>query len=240
MANRFILINAAARTITDLDNNPIPNLQVGSFQRTYDALTREMKSQGGCEAAFELPGPTYLRARNSPMAAHAEENILDLAGAGIGPAGTKRILITAALINIEPCHHGRYPGHNCQSFFRPGGRLYKGLTCDFVPGQADTPIFFTEGQPAQGATSTMSRALVRMSAADAHTYLANLGAPQWGAAMQNLKTRKWVVAGQEFMFANEVAEFLNMWLVRFSTWDSTDGGFDAAFVAAVKGATKLQ
>lgn len=53
--------------------------------------------------------------------------------------------------------------------------MNKGLTCDFVPGQADTPIFFMEGQPAQGAMSTMSRALVRMSAADAHTYLANLG-----------------------------------------------------------------
>jgi len=61
-----------------------------------------------------------------------------------------------------------------------------------------------------------------------------------GAAMQNLKTKKWVVAGQEFMFANEVADFLNKWFVKFSTWDSTNGNFDAAFIAAVQGATKLQ
>ncbi|KAK0710584.1 hypothetical protein B0H67DRAFT_583024 [Lasiosphaeris hirsuta] len=240
MAHRFVLIHCSMQKVTDLDGNVIGGLQIGSFQRAYDALTREMKSQGGCEAVFELLGPAYLRARNSPMAEHAEENILDAAGPGIGPAGTKRILINSALINIEPCHDNRYPGHNCQSFFRSAGRLYKNLNCGFVPGQADTPIFYTEAQPPAGSTSTMSRTLMRMSAPDAKFYLANLGTAMWGAPLQNLTTKTWSVAGQRYMFANEIAVFLNKFAIKFSTWDSTDGGFDAAFIANVQSNTKLQ
>jgi hypothetical protein len=213
MPNQFILVNVVTGSITDIDKNPLTALKFNSFQRQYDTLRKILKGKGGCEAAIINGDDRTSYARNKPQEEHGEENLFLQANA-------TSLNIKAALIIIEPCYGGRYPGHNCQEFFRAGRKLDRQVR-KFNPFATNTPIFFLESQPLRGNTSDRSRALARMSTPAAQEWLANAGGPAWGTPISPPGKNSYEIEGQKFMEADDIYAILRKYRLTFSQWNPT-------------------
>jgi hypothetical protein len=197
--NKFVLVNAVTKVVTELDGTASAH-EFKDFASAYATIGGAFQKLGGCEAIILPPTGDPINARNTPKENHAEEVLL---------MKESEIKTKAAFVILEPCHSKRYPGHECQAFFKPAGKTLKGKTCKFLPSEAVTPIFFLEAQPAKGQSSDQISALRRLSTEDARNAVANAAGPPWGTALMPLKSDKtWIIEGQQYMGAAEIVFFL--------------------------------
>lgn len=130
-SNDFVLVNIWARQVLDWDHKPLKTPgapSFGSFQQIYSKLCTGLKSQqGGCQAVLMDSTGQLSYARNTSGWAdsetarqHSEETLFL-------QSGVESFNVKAILITIKPCYKDsirqRYPGHECQAFFRDGRKL---------------------------------------------------------------------------------------------------------------------
>jgi hypothetical protein len=214
----FVLVDVLARKVLDWNHKPLKTPgapKFGDLQPMYNKLWAGVRTQeGGCQAVLMNSTGQLSYARNTSgwsdsddAGRHSEEALL---------LNTEEasIIIQGILITIEPCYNAdgllRYPGHECQAFFRGGRPLPSpnGPHRSFTPFLAYTPIFFLELQPLREQSSTTSRFLKGLPPSGAIEWLANAAGPRFGTVLKplsdNAKDPGYQVAGQEYMEAADI------------------------------------
>lgn len=247
-ANIFVLVDVLQRRVLDWNHKPLATPAFGSFQQIYSTLVTGLKAKaGGCQAVLMDSEGKLIFARNTSgwsddatVGQHSEETLFI-------NENVDTFLVQAIIITIEPCYKDatgqRYPGHECQAFFRGGRKLpaKDGPLRTFKPATAYTPIFFLELQPARQQTSTTSRYLRGLPPSQAMDWLIGAAGPVFGTVLKQLgkgADAKSQVTGQEYMEAADIYakltgdRFDRNCIKVFTDWNPTT--CDAATQAAVK------
>lgn len=166
----FVLVRAdslregATPQTLDINRNPIavPAHEINRFRRKYYKLIGAFDRDHACEVAAKVVNPvTHQKVVMSAGSTregskHAEESLL--IQCYNNNHHWTQVELDSILIDIEPCHGGRYPGHLCFDLFRPVGRhipISGGhpVLFRFTPkvNKAFTPIIYFQDQPAPGA-----------------------------------------------------------------------------------------
>jgi hypothetical protein len=253
-SNDFVLVDVWARKVLDWNHDPLKTPDApsfGSFQAIYSKLWTGLKAQeGGCQAVLIDSTGQLSYARNTSRwsdsedaGQHSEETLFLQAKA-------ESFKVKGILITIEPCYRAdgkqRYPGHECQAFFRGGRKLPSpdGPLRSFDPFVAYTPIFFLESQPLRQQSSTTSRFLKGLPSSEVMEWLAGAAGPAFGTVIKPLgkpgrpADPRSQIIGQEYMEAAAIYTALTgdrydrNCIKSFSEWNPTT--CDDAVKAAVK------
>jgi hypothetical protein len=248
-ANDFVLVDVLQRRVLDWDHRPLSGAGAPafkSFQQIYSKLVTGLKAKaGGCQAVLLDTMGNMVFARNTSgrsdsatAGQHSEETIFT-------QENVNSFLVQGIIITIEPCYKDakgqRYPGHECQAFFRGGRNLpaRSGPLRSFKPASAYTPIFFLELQPSRDQTSTTSRLLGGLPPSQAIEWLTGAAGPAFGTVLRPLGkgAKQGVeVIGQEYMEPADIYSKLTRnpydRIKGFTDWNPTT--CDPAVQAAVK------